>query len=497
VPVSALAQDTKPEIDSVSVNLETRNVMIAWSIENTTGVDSFLIYRQIFGVPGITDGAFMPIIKIENPETSFWEDNSELYNGAKPFQRSVTYQVEALKHNPHNDEMSEPHSTIFISDIKFDYCEISNTIEWSKYLGWGNNVSKYQVFTKEEDNSFIFVSEVSGLITTYEHSNVQENINYEYFVRAVHSDGLKSSTSNDIQVFTEMPKPADTINADYATVVEQGRVDLSFTIDPEAPVDEYVLYKSESLAGNYYRIAGFDNSSSSIEYSDFVATSDSNYYYKLTAVNTCGVDYKSSNVAGNIVLHSNVKSGETPINSLEWTPYKSWLGAVEEYIIYRSVDGDLPVQIGSVSGDETTYKDDVSNCITETAGKLIQGNFCYYVEAREGDFNPYNIKGISRSCVSCCMQNTLIFIPNAFNPYSAIAENRYFKPLLSFAKDFNMVIYNRWGDLVFTSNNATQGWNGETGNGEYAKKGVYIYYIEFTSENNETIKKRGTVAIVY
>lgn len=43
---------------------------------------------------------------------------------------------------------------------------------------------------------------------------------------------------------------------------------------------------------------------------------------------------------------------------------------------------------------------------------------------------------------------------------------------------FSMNIYNRWGQLMFTSNNASIGWDGYS-NGEIAANGVYYFEIDF------------------
>ncbi|MBW8049851.1 MAG: T9SS type B sorting domain-containing protein [Cytophagales bacterium] len=89
-----------------------------------------------------------------------------------------------------------------------------------------------------------------------------------------------------------------------------------------------------------------------------------------------------------------------------------------------------------------------------------------------------------------------IYIPNAFTP-NGDGLNDVFLVRTLRVKDFKLQIYNRWGGLVFKSNNLTKGWNGKTGNKEKeAEIETYIYsvWIEFY----DGIKKSeaGTVTVI-
>ncbi|NCU77454.1 MAG: hypothetical protein EBV59_11065, partial [Synechococcaceae bacterium WB7_1C_051] len=74
----------------------------------------------------------------------------------------------------------------------------------------------------------------------------------------------------------------------------------------------------------------------------------------------------------------------------------------------------------------------------------------------------------------------LYYIPNAFTP-DGDPFNPQFKPLFPVGFDiynYNMLIYNRWGEVVFETNNVEVGWDGSYGTeGLDAPPGVYTYYI--------------------
>ncbi len=77
----------------------------------------------------------------------------------------------------------------------------------------------------------------------------------------------------------------------------------------------------------------------------------------------------------------------------------------------------------------------------------------------------------------------LYYIPNTFTP-DGDEFNQTFQPIFESgfdAHDWNMTIYNRWGEIIFESNNDAVGWDG-TYNGEIVQQGSYTYKIEFGLE---------------
>lgn len=78
------------------------------------------------------------------------------------------------------------------------------------------------------------------------------------------------------------------------------------------------------------------------------------------------------------------------------------------------------------------------------------------------------------------MNEVLIYyVPNAFTPDDD-EFNQTFKPVFTSGFDpfdFNMTIFNRWGEIVFETKNHEVGWDG-TYNGVIAMDGVYTWRIE-------------------
>ncbi len=98
-----------------------------------------------------------------------------------------------------------------------------------------------------------------------------------------------------------------------------------------------------------------------------------------------------------------------------------------------------------------------------------------------------NITQYVRNC------NTL-YIPNAFIPNS---NTNIFKPygkILSNA-EYIFSIYNRWGQLIFETNDPEKGWDG-TFKGDLVPIGVYIYHVRMYNKIADSFETTGTVTVL-
>ena len=91
--------------------------------------------------------------------------------------------------------------------------------------------------------------------------------------------------------------------------------------------------------------------------------------------------------------------------------------------------------------------------------------------------------------------------PNAFRPGSDIAANKEFSVFSFFITDeFQVFIYNRWGELVFQSNDRFFRWNGTYNNtGQLLPGGSYAYVIKYISTFRPELgvqERRGGVALI-
>ena len=77
----------------------------------------------------------------------------------------------------------------------------------------------------------------------------------------------------------------------------------------------------------------------------------------------------------------------------------------------------------------------------------------------------------------------ILYVPNAFTPFNG-GDNAEFKPIVESGIDiynYTLTIYNRWGEVVFVSQDPARGWNGTLDNGQQVSPGVYTYAIRYSS----------------
>lgn len=78
----------------------------------------------------------------------------------------------------------------------------------------------------------------------------------------------------------------------------------------------------------------------------------------------------------------------------------------------------------------------------------------------------------------------LVWIPNAFTPNGNGNDDR-FMPVFSdftYVKNFNMMIFDRWGQLIYQTNDPLAGWDGRIGNG-LVQVDTYVYKIHVEDLN--------------
>lgn len=88
------------------------------------------------------------------------------------------------------------------------------------------------------------------------------------------------------------------------------------------------------------------------------------------------------------------------------------------------------------------------------------------------------------------------FLPNAFTP-DGDGLNDLYKAVIGGFVDFELLIFNRNGTLVFETNDPDQGWNGSfLNNGYYCEAGVYNVRFTIDFGNNEIVQEFGSVTLI-
>jgi gliding motility-associated-like protein len=125
----------------------------------------------------------------------------------------------------------------------------------------------------------------------------------------------------------------------------------------------------------------------------------------------------------------------------------------------------------------------------------------------EENSGSYEVEMIATSPLGCIdtaygyvrvVEEVIFYVPNTFTPDSD-NFNEYFQPIFTSGYDpydFNLFIFNRWGEIIWESHDASVGWDGTYG-GKLVQDGTYTWTIEFkTSESDERIYVNGHLNVI-
>jgi gliding motility-associated-like protein len=88
-----------------------------------------------------------------------------------------------------------------------------------------------------------------------------------------------------------------------------------------------------------------------------------------------------------------------------------------------------------------------------------------------------------------------VMFPDAFTP-NGDGRNDYFRPEMRGLVEVQLLIFNTWGEVIWTTTNPeSRGWNGEI-NGREAENGNYVYKLIGRSFNGIKIEENGVFALL-
>lgn len=463
-----------PQLNLVSAEPESSSIALYWALSPSSDVVAYIIYsfETRSGNPG-----FYAIDTIWNPVATSYIYKNKLY-------KSFQFRVAAFRLPKCASELSNILSTIFI-DSRADTCNRIIELTWNKYNSSPAVVTDYSVLVSTGGGSFNEAGRVSSETTSYTLDNFMIGTEYCVEIRANLEGGI-NSLSNKSCITTNMLRPPDWINADFATVTGQNEVSLKFSIDPASETDLYTLEKRIGFSGSFNQIAQIRSSLKSIDYADKNADPGLISFYRLLAVNNCNIPVNSSNLASNIAVTAQNTGNEI---NLRWNSYRKWLGSVLSYRIFTNT-GQGFSQTAITGPNDTTYHISIPDIMYS----LSDNKICFYISASEAG-NPYGISGISNSAPVCCEIEEVITVPNVFTPDGDL-KNDLFRPVLTFTpSEYQLIISDRNGKTLFDTHDFEESWDGSV-SGRVVPDGVYLWLLRITTPNGKEISRTGTLTVV-
>lgn len=188
-------------------------------------------------------------------------------------------------------------------------------------------------------------------------------------------------------------------------------------------------------------------------------------------------------------------------------------GCVDERTIPAMIDA-WPVPLASF--EASPWQTSMKNPVISFSSSSIGDNLTYVWNTGDGstydspqfthtyaDSGYYLVRVIATNEYGCSDEfekqvfvspRYMLRIPTAFTP-NGDGLNDVFDIRGNGVKEYSISIYDRWGSLIYFSNDINMKWDG-TVSGTPVDKGIYVYHIFFRDENDEVSKYTGSINLL-
>lgn len=185
--------------------------------------------------------------------------------------------------------------------------------------------------------------------------------------------------------------------------------------------------------------------------------------------------------AGSNVCQSLNKS----VNVTEYPSPKVYLGQ-DKFMCQNQV---INLDAGAApAGDVYSYSWQPNNEVTRTIGVSLPGIYGVRVTNKYGCYADDQVE-FADSCPH------FVFVPNAFSPNEDHLNDLFVKVWNFTPKEYTFRIFNRWGELLFETNDINAGWDARV-SGTTVEQDVYVYKITYQDNDRKWYELRGTFFVV-
>lgn len=346
--------------------------------------------------------------------------------------------------------------------------DLFNHTEWQTSA---TGVSGYSI--SKTDPATTFPALTATPPTTFVDDNdVDCKVTYTYRLTTTYTNG-STSISLPKQVTAISITPPTAVQNITASVVDRDQVDLTWSQDPAFTPAGYEIFKAS--IGLTTKIAETTTTNAvDAQYNAAYATC-----YQIRYKDVCGNESAVSIEACPIMLTGYV-NGDNSIQ-LSWPPYTGWAAGASGYTIEKyDANGQLLQSF------------DVGNVTSFLDNTLDQDNqvYNYIVIAIPSDvtLNPAASNSLTM------IKEPNVFYPNAFTP-NGDDLNDSFHVKGQFIAVFEMKVFNRWGELMFTSDDPAVGWDGSF-RGNSMPEGTYVFVAKITDQAGRTFERTGSILLL-
>ena len=224
---------------------------------------------------------------------------------------------------------------------------------------------------------------------------------------------------------------------------------------------------------------------------------DSDVKLNIQFKNGC-IDSAVSKVTVTEVPVADFNFSPLPASTTDPTIYFNNASTAALYYLWKF--GDL-AEIGTQGNPKTSIKRDEIVWFDPTNAELKS-------KAKKGmDSIPVYLIAANDLCADTTMKFVLIrdvfafYVANAFTP-NGDGLNDVFHPFVynpcDDCKDFEFMVFDRWGEMIYKTNNLTESWNGKRNNNmQDCQVDVYVWRVVYTNSfTGKQVKSLGTVSLM-
>ena len=222
------------------------------------------------------------------------------------------------------------------------------------------------------------------------------------------------------------------------------------------------------------------------DYLDTDVECEQTYQYQVASESDVGTSFSEAIdvLARSVTVAPAPDSLQAEVENLRITVEWYFPPNVSELYIYRGADGAAP----SLYDTKTLDGDTLATVVYfDPDTELRPGvEYCYQLSYQ----NECGVESALSEpvCVTVPAQGD-VFFPNAFTPNDD-GLNDIFTYTSRLIETVDFMIFNRWGELIFQSDQLEEGWDGSYG-GQPAPQGTYLYKIEVTDELGKQFTRQG------
>lgn len=345
-----------------------------------------------------------------------------------------------------------------------------NAMNNSNNLTWPTSVAGVVNFTINRDGAPL----TTTTLTSFMDTDVVCGTEYCYQVITHYAAATSRSTTRCV---TSISSDVPSAIANVSSVVNGASVELTWRPNTVFQAASYsILRQSNGGAFNPLESGVIPTTFTDADYQI-----SSKYCYRIDYIDACGNISDPGISACPIILSYRTNSNNEII--LTWTTYTGWIAGVDHYEIDKY---DLQHNLL-----ETFL---VGSAITFTDTDLTDQGYYYRIRAIAND--AVNEESVSNEVNA--VRSLRFAYPKAFTPdKQGPTENETFKVFVTveFIDSFEMKIFNRWGEMIFSTTDLLKGWNGEF-NGQPQPEGTYTFTATLKDKTGKSHKRDGSVVLL-